>query len=370
MAFSLFYDNFSDHFLLCSDYKRPVETNPIGVFPSPSSSNSVNVVRVPMTFFKYIKKPSGISLTIKTIFPHIDIPVLLYQFDRDINLNLVNFFYMYVRVFNWFSSLKITLLDSSQNIISVFTSSTIPTFRKMTRINFTRNDNNLLVNVRYIRVSIVTSVCTKIEVFFIGATYSLSNFYDNMTLFQTLSNAFVDTLNITDLSSSANTRVLVLNNTGKIDVFGNSDDISYALQHRFRSITDSPTGTSFFFTISGSIFYSNLNINVGSHTLYIPVFIKRIIGSFNVIVDDSNNNLFDLPQTLQSTGFQMLKFNMNVTTSPVNLRIIFQNNNQLSSTNLILGNLNPTFPTFLVAPDTYNLGLIEGIIFFISIDFS
>lgn len=361
---NFFYDNFSDHFFLSTSYKRKLEINPLGAFPGLPFNNMSRLVigkkminMSPLPSIKYCVKscylkPFGIRFHVKK--PG-EVPLLMYSFDRDIDFSLVKGFYAYVQVFDWFSSLRVVLLDVNQNVISIFQNTNIPLFRKILKIDFTRSDNNPLVNTRFLKFEIVTSCKTTLDLYFIGASYR-SVLYDNFTFLQSLSNGLLSTIAITDNSSSSNNRTLSLTNTGSLGIFLNSDP--------YNTITNSPAGLSFYVTITASVLYKNINITPGNRILYIPLFISKIVGdSFSIVVDDSSGNVLG-SSSIISTGFTLITIPLNNTTIINNLRIVIQNDSTTSA-NSILFQANPTFPTFLINNNTLSPGLIEGLIFFL-----
>jgi len=362
---NFFYDNFSDHFLLCTNYKRKIEINPLGAFPG-LPYNNVSRLAVdkkiqmisnfnPLDRFcveSCYLRPQGIRFRIKQVG---ETPLLIYSFDRDIDFSLVRNFYAYIQVFNWFSSLRVVLLDSNQNVISVFQNTNIPLFRKILKIDFTRTDNNPLTNVRFLKVEVIANCKMTLDIFFIGASYR-NVFYDNFTFLQSLANGFLNTIEITDNSSSSNNRTLSLTNTGSLVIFLNSDPYS--------SISDSPAGLMFYVTISASVLYKNVNIAPGNHTLSVPLFIRTMTGvSFSIIADDGSGNVLGSSNII-SIGFSFITIPFSNSAVINNLRVIIQNNNNIN-TNSVIFQANPTFPTFLINPDTLSLGSIEGLIFFV-----
>jgi hypothetical protein len=362
-----FYDNFSDHFLLNTKYKRKNEINPLGAFPSlPHNNLSRLIIDKRIKILSFLSFPcnkvcvescylnsQGISFRINQTG---EVPLLIYSFDKDIDFSLVKNFYAYVQIFNWFLSLRIVLLDKDQNILSIFQNINIPLFRKILKIDFVRTDNNPLTNVRFIKIEVITNSKMKIDIFFIGASYK-NIFYDNFTFIQSLANGFLNTIEITDNSSSSNNRTLSLVNTGSLNIFSNSDPYNH--------IFNSPAGLSFYVTVNASILYKNVNILPGNHILHIPLFVIRLVAnSFSIIADDGSGNILG-STNINSNGFSFITIPINNTSLINNLRIIIQNNNSINIDSSIFFQANPTFPTFLLNTNTLSLGLIEGIIFYI-----
>lgn len=375
--FSLFYDDFSDHLLTYTDYRRKTELNPIGAFPSSFLSvqgggNTVNVLRTVVSSCKYGKSSVelNVSAASSIIMPMLgsqagseipEIPLIIYSFTSDLNFNHVQSFYVYASIDNFFTSMIVTLSDANQNPISRFVTNVVPVFNTTTQIVMNKVDMNLPSNVRYIRLSVITTCkCLKINIYFFGAIYSKGFFYDNFTMFQGVYDSFTSTTAITDSSSNASTRTFLMNGQGSLEVFGNSIQTCFCKNYY---VYKSPAGLTFQVHFKASILYQGISIDPNvSYTLFAPIYIKEIIGNYSITLDDGTGNVLGTPFVSFQKGFNAVSFTFTPAKQLFALRLTIQA--ALDNIALSYLSLNVTFKQNLLADTGFiTSGVISGILF-------